>query len=339
MNRDPIRKHGLDWDRHVAALLLGCVLLVAGGPATAAEPAYPSRPLRLVVAFPAGGPPDVNARALAAQLNEQIGRPVVIDNRSGAGGAVGIGVVAKAAPDGYTFLFISQTFLINSISNPDPSYDIDRDFTPVAKLADSVGYLMVINPSIPASNLKEWVALSRTPGRRLAYGTPGIGSSQHLAGELFKRISGAQMMHVPYRGVAPALNAVLGGQEVQMISLPPTVVVDMVKTGKLRALAITSPKRWPVLPDVPTAEESGVPGYQFKGGWHGVLAPANTPAAIVTRIQTEINKAVQASRLRDFLVAGGYEPSSDNAAAFGKFLKSDRDRWAELIKLADLSTN
>jgi len=314
-------------------LSAGLLVFVSTG-AEAAADIYPSRPIRLVVPHPAGGTPDANARAVAKAIQESLGQTIVIDNRAGAQGIIGAEAVAKASPDGYTLLYTGQAFLVNAGVYRKLPYDIEKDFLPVSQVAVSDGYIIVVHPSLKAGSVRELVELSKS-AQRMGYGTPGIGSSQQLAAELFNVMSGARLSHVPYRGLAPAVIALLGGDEVQVVFAPLTVVAQHVATGKLRAIGVTAGARWKSMPDLPTVGET-IPGYKFVGGWHGMFAPARTPAAVVSRLHAEIVKAVNARQLRDYLVTGGYEPVASTPAEFRKYVEVDLAQWKKLIQLAKI---
>jgi tripartite-type tricarboxylate transporter receptor subunit TctC len=314
-------------------LSAGLLVFVSTG-AEAAADIYPSRPIRLVVPHPAGGTPDANARAVAKAIQESLGQTIVIDNRAGAQGIIGAEAVAKASPDGYTLLYTGQAFLVNAGVYRKLPYDIEKDFLPVSQVAVSDGYIIVVHPSLKAGSVRELVELSKS-AQRMGYGTPGIGSSQQLAAELLNVMSGARLSHVPYRGLAPAVIALLGGDEVQVVFAPLTVVAQHVATGKLRAIGVTAGARWKSMPDLPTVGET-IPGYKFVGGWHGMFAPARTPAALVSRLHAEIVKAVNARQLRDYLVTGGYEPVASTPAEFRKYVEADLAQWKKLVQLAKI---
>ena len=296
---------------------------------------YPNRPIRLIVPFPPGGTPDSNARALTGPMERSLGQNIAVDNRSGANGIIGMETVAHAAPDGYTFLYTTVAFIINPAVYKRLPFDVIRDFAPVTNVAIGLGYVIVVNASVAAKTVKELIALSRNPEKPLGYGTSGVGNPQHIAGELFNVRAGTTLMHVPYKGAAQAMIALLGG-EVQAMFMPPTSALPHIKSGKLRVLAYTAAKRWPAMPDLPTVAEAGVPGYQFDGAWHGIFAPAKTPGAITTRFQSEVRKAIETPQAREFLVAGGFEPIGDSPDEFRKFVAAELKKWAELARIARL---
>ncbi len=312
------------------------MLLVAAGGVHAAPEAqdFPTRPMRLVVPFPAGGTTDVNARTISGQLERQLGQAIVVDNRVGANGIIATELVARAAPDGHTLLYVSSSISLNPSIYRKLPYDTVREFAPVTLAASAVGFLVVTTAALPVASVKELVALSRTPEAKLAFGSPGYGNSLHLAGEIFKLRTGANLLHVPYKGIALALNAVIGN-EVQLVFLPPTIAVPQVKAGKARAIAFTGPQRWNVLPDVPTLAET-IPGFQIQAGWDGVFAPARTPAPVIERIQQEFARALQTPKVRDYLVSGGYEPSGSTPAEFKAFFQSEMKRYEAIVKQAGI---
>jgi tripartite-type tricarboxylate transporter receptor subunit TctC len=321
--------------RYPVLLILVTMGSVIAPPAHA--DAYPQRPIRVVVPFPAGGTPDTNARAVTEPMARALGQNIVIDNRAGANGIIGAETVKNAPPDGYTFLFTSVSFVVNPAVHRKPPYDVLRDFTPVTNVATGLGYVIVANAGLAARNVKELIALSRSSARPLAYGTSGVGNPQHLAGELFNDKAGTQLLHVPFKGAAQAMTGLLGGDEVQLMFMPPTSALPHVKSGKLRVLAYTAAKRWASMPDVPTVIEAGVPGYVFDGAWHGIFAPARTPDRVLSRFQGEVRKAIAVAKVREFLVAGGFEPIGNTPAEFRQFLVSDLKRWAEFVRIAKIT--
>jgi tripartite-type tricarboxylate transporter receptor subunit TctC len=296
--------------------------------------AYPGRPLRVVIPFPAGGTTDLNARAIAAQLERQLGQSIVVDNRVGANGIIATELVARAAPDGHTLLYVSSSISLNPSIYRKLPYDTVKDFIPVTQAAAAVGFLIIASPSLPANSVKDLIALASRPDARVAFGSPGYGNSLHLAAEVFQARTGTHMLHVPYKGVAPALNAVMGG-EIQLAFMPPTIAVPQVKAGKARALAFTGPVRWPLMADVPALAET-VPGLVIAAGWDGCFVPARVPGEIVTRLQAEIRKAAHAPKVREFLVNGGYDPIGSTPGEFRKFFHSEIKRYAQIVQEAKI---
>jgi tripartite-type tricarboxylate transporter receptor subunit TctC len=296
---------------------------------------YPDRPVRFVVPFPPGGAPDANARALGKQLQALINQVIVVDNRSGADGTIGSNHVARALPNGYTFLLSGQTLLTNAVLTDTLPYDVFRDFAPVTQVAVSDGYVVVVHPNVRAANVNELIAASNNGEKELRYGSPGIGTSQNLSGELFNAMAGAKLVHIPYRGLGPAVNALLGGDELQVGFIPVAVVAPHITAGKLRLIGITAPARWKSMPEVPTIAES-IPGFAFSGGWHGVFAPAKTPSAALAYMQAKIKQALTAPELREYLQASGYEPVGSSPEEFRKFLRADFDKWGDIIRVAKI---
>ena len=299
-----------------------------------AADAYPARPIRLIVGLAPGGTQDLIARTASRQVAAQMGQNFVIDNRDGATGIIATDLVAKAAPDGYTLLHASSDFVINTLMHRNLPSDIYRDFAPVTIVAHGVGYLMLVHPGVVAQNVKEFVALAKKPDSRLSFGSGGIGNNLHLAGELFNMRAGTRLVHVPYKGGAPAVNALIAG-EIQSLFVPPTpTVLQQLKTGRLRALAFTGTRRWALLPEVPTMVEGGVTDFVYTGAWHGWLAPAKTPKEIIARLQAETQKAMQEARVREPLIAAGYDPAGSSSADFVRIIKSDAQKTAELMRVA-----
>jgi len=314
------------------ASILGALLLV---PVTGAwGQDYPSRPIRLVLGFPSGGTPDALARRVAAQAEVQLGRSIVVDNRTGANGIIAAGIVASAPPDGYTMLFGPPALIINQIVQKKAPYDLLRDFAPVANICLGAGFILVVNSSVPVKSVKELVVLAKNSGK-LSYGTPGIGNTQHLAGELFNLRAQTQLLHVPYKGLTPAITAVLAG-EVSALFVPPTVVMPHIKSGRLRALGFSGAKRWQFMPDLPTIAEAGVPGFEVSGSWQGWFAPAKTPRGIVERLHGEIRKALQVPEVHDFILSGGYEPDGRGPEEFRKLIQSDLKKYTEIVRVAGI---
>ncbi|HSQ04697.1 MAG TPA: tripartite tricarboxylate transporter substrate binding protein [Burkholderiales bacterium] len=293
---------------------------------------YPGKPVHLLMPFPAGGTPDALGRTVASQVEGQLGQNFVVDNRTGANGIIAYQLTANAAPDGYTLVHATPSFALNTIVFRKLPYSF-KDFAPVSNIAQGYGYVMVVHPSVAANSVKELIALAKTT--QLTYGSPGVGNTLHLATELFAARAGIKMLHVPYKGVAPALAALLGG-EIQMMIVQPPAGVPQAKAGKLRAIAFTGAKRWAQMPDLPTVSESGVPGFVAHFTWNAWFAPAGTPRAIVMRLQSEVHKAVQVPKVHDFLVQGGWEPLGSTPEELDAYVKAEVKRYAEAARVANV---
>jgi tripartite-type tricarboxylate transporter receptor subunit TctC len=291
---------------------------------------FPSKPIRMILAFPPGGPTDINARNFAQKLSEQMGQQVVVDNRAGAGGNIGAAEAAKAPADGYTIFYNTSAIAIGPSLYSKVAYDPVKDFAPVA-LTATVPLVLAVNPSLPVKSVPELIAYARANPGRMNYASSGTGTITHLAAALFVVQMGLQMQHVPYKGSAPGLVDVVSGQ-VQMMIDTINTVAPYVKDNRLRALAIAIPRRSALLPDVPTlAEAANLPGFEMSA-WQGLLVPAATPQEVVSRLNAEINKAVQNPDLRARLAAGGSEPLGGTSAQYAAYIKSELARWAQVIK-------
>ena len=294
---------------------------------------YPERPLRMIVPTAPGGGTDLVARAIAQRLNQRWGQPVVVDNRAGATGGIGVEAVAHAAPDGYTLMVCTNaTVVINPHLVAQSRVDPLRDLAPVT-LAASSPFLLVVHPSVPVKSVPELIAYARAQPGRLNYSSAGNGSATHLAGVLFASMAGIDIVHIPYKGSSPAIADLIGGQiQLRFSALAP--ILPHVHAGRLRALAVSGPKRYAALPDLPTVAES-VPGYA-SDIWYGVLVPAATPAAIVAKLNAEIVRELREADFRDKLAADGAEPVANTPAEFARILRADSARWAGVIKAAGL---
>ena len=313
-------------------------LVVACGAHTAlAQPSgpYPAGPIRLVVGVPPGGNVDTLARVLVRQLESQLPHPIVIDNRGGFSGIIGYDIVAKARPDGYTLLSTAFPLAVNPSLYKSLPYDTAKDFAPITNYVKGAGYLLVINPTVPAKSVKELIAVARSGGAPLRFSSPGIGNGQHLPAELFAFKSGIPLMHVPYKGGGPAMTALLGN-EVQVNFPSPAPAAPFIQSGKIRALGFTGAARVASLPDVPTIAEAGLPGFEFDAGWHGWFAPAKTPPAVLNRIHAEIVKALQVPSVRDYYLKNGYEPLAQPPAEFRKVFIADIARYGEIVRAAKI---
>ncbi len=314
-----------------AALGLACCLVASAGVAHAQ--AWPAKPMRLVVSFAPGGANDILGRAIAQQLTEQLGQPMVVENRAGAGGAVGTEFVAKAAPDGYTFLLgtASAFAIIPHLSKP--NYDAQRDFAPVAPFA-TLNYVILAHPSVPVRNVKELIALARKSPGRFNFASSGQGSAPHLAAELFNAQAGIKLVHIPYKGGAPALTGLMGG-EVDLMFDTFITALPHVKSGRTRPLAVTSARRAATFPDLPTVAESGLPGYEA-GNWFALFAPAGTASTVIDRAAQAVAKATAAPAFRERLASQGAEPMSGTPESLASLVKTESARFARLIRDAGI---
>jgi tripartite-type tricarboxylate transporter receptor subunit TctC len=305
----------------LAALLLSC--------AAVAQP-WPSKPIRFVVPYPAGGPLDAVARLLGQKVGESVRQPVIVDNKAGAGGNIGADFVAKSAPDGYTILMGAvATHAINPTLYASMPYDAIRDFMPITQVA-STPNVLVVNPRIPASNVKEFIAYAKANPGKLNFGSGSTGSAGHLAGELFKSMAGVQMTHVPYKGAAPAMQDLIGG-EVQLMFDNLASSLAQVKAGRIRALAVTTARRSALAPELPTIAESGLPGFDIST-WFGVFAPAGTPRDVAGRLHTEFTHALAAPDVREKMLALGAEPIGSKPEEFAAYIRSEAGKYARLVK-------
>jgi tripartite-type tricarboxylate transporter receptor subunit TctC len=314
----------------VAALALA--LSVSGSVVSSAQD-YPSRPVKIVVPFGAGGPADVFSRVLAQHLTEALKQPFVVEDRPGAGSIIGTDAVAKSPPDGYTLLAMSNTHTTNESLVPNKPFQLMRDFVPVAGINYS-DLLMVINPSVPAKDLKEFIAYAKSKPGQLNYASSGTGTPYHMAAELFKAMSGTDIVHVPYKASGDMRNSVIGGH-VQLGFDAITTMAANVKAGQVRALGTSASKRSSVLPDVPTIAEAGVPGYESTI-WLGIMAPAGTPRPIVDKLNAEINKAINRPDVKEAWDKQGAVPLAMSPAEFEAYLRKDIDKWAAVVKSANI---
>lgn len=320
-------KTSLKFNRRQA---LGSLLALTGAPLLHAQPTYPVRPIRLVVPMAAGGNGDIIARLIGQDLGSMLGQPVLIDNKPGAGGNIGADQVAKATADGYTLVLGAVgTHAINASLYQRMPYDIQRDFVPVTMMA-SVPNVLVVHPSLPVKTVKELIAYGKANPGKLSFASSGAGSSIHLSGEMFKSMAGVDMSHVPYKGSAPALTDLIGGQVQLMFDNLPTSLPH-IKSGKLRAIAVTSLTRSPSLPDVPTLAESGLPGFEA-GSWFGILAPAGTPRNVVDLLNADIQKSLARGDMQKTLVERGFQPSVKGPEQFQQYIAQEIKKWQTVIK-------
>ena len=296
-----------------------------------AQDAYPSKPVKIIVAYPAGGANDIVARAIGQELAQDLGQAVVIENRSGAAGTIGADAAAKSPPDGYTLFMAAGAHTLAPSLHAKLPYDIVRDFAPVS-LAALGTYLLVVHPSVPAKSVQELIELAKAKPGALNFASSGAGAPPHLAGVMFQKLAGVTLNHVPYRGDTPAINDLMAGH-VQLAFLSIQPLIPQVKAGTLRALAITSGKRSAAVPDLPTVAESGLPGYDI-GTWWGLLAPAKTPRPIVDRLATAMRKATAVPSVKERFAAGGNVAQSNSPEEFAAMIKSEVGRYRELASAA-----
>jgi tripartite-type tricarboxylate transporter receptor subunit TctC len=294
---------------------------------------FPTRPVRIVVPFPAGGPSDILARMMAPKLTAVWGQQIIIDNRPGGGTIIGTDLVAKAPPDGHTVVMIYTGHATNPSLHSNLPYDTLRDFSAVT-LCTTLPIVLAMHPAIPANTLKELIALAKAKPGTLAFATSGNGSTGHLAGEMFKSVAGVNLVHIPYKGSAPAISDVLGGQVAMTFDGLPAALPH-VKAGKLKALAVTSTARSPLLPDVPTVAEHGYPGFAADA-WFGVIAPSKTPKDVIAKLSTDMINAVRARDVSDKLVEMGYRPIANTPEEFDQFIRAEITKWSGVIKQAGI---
>ncbi|MEN9417314.1 MAG: hypothetical protein RI988_934 [Pseudomonadota bacterium] len=298
-----------------------------------AQAGFPSRPVRLVMPFAAGGAPDVIARALAVQLGKQLGQNVFVENKLGANGIIASQEVVRATPDGHTLLIVTGSHTTNPSIYRRLPYDTLKDFAPVTQITTTPGLVLVVNPRLPIRTPEAFIEAAKSGS--VAFGSPGVGNSLHLPGELLNAQAGTKLLHVPYKGAAPAVNAVIGG-EIQAAFLTPSAASPIVKSGQVRAVAVTSANRLPMFGDVPTFNESAVPGFIYSGAWMGVVAPGGTPVGIAQRLAQEFRKALQVPELSSRLTTEGSEIVASSPEEFSRFLVQDMARFAELVRKAGI---
>lgn len=315
-------------------LVLAGVMLCAPAPASAQ--AYPVRPIRLIVPYPAGGPVDITARTMAPDLSQTLGQPVVIDNRAGAGGILATDLVAKAVGDGHTLLLGTVSNAITPAMIRKLPFDVQKDLTPVTMLV-VITSILVVHPGMPASSVRDLIALAKAKPGELRYASTGNGTPGHLAAELFKHMAGIDLLHVPYKGAAPALVEVMNGQ-VQMALLSAPGLVPHVQAKRLKALAVTNAKRSLILPDLPTVAESGLPGFEAEG-WHGVFVPSATPASAVSVLNRALLASLANEDTRTRLLRGGAEPVGLPPAQFAAKFRAEIERWSRVVKSANIKAD
>ena len=318
------------------AKLLMAVVFLGVGVAHAAEPQWPVRPLRIIVPQSAGGSTDFTARLVASKMNEYLGQQAVVDNRPGAGSIIGTDLVAKANPDGYTILVVASSITLNPTLHKKLPFDPIRDLAPVTVLS-AFPNMLAVHPALPAKSVQELIALAKAKPGQINYGSSGAATGTHLSAELFKLMTGTDMVHVPYRGGAPAVTALLGGQvQLNFATIPS--VLPHVRANRLRALGVTTAKRSPAAPEVPTIAEAGVPGYDH-GPWNGMLVPARTPAPIVNRLNAAAAKAIHLPEVKSALAQEGAEPVGNRPEEFGKMIREETVKWAKVIKAANITAD
>ena len=308
-------------------------MALCGAAGTVSAQTYPAKAVRMILPFPPGGPSDILGRALAQKMTEQMGQQVITDNRPGAGGNLGLELTAKAAPDGYTVVLSSPLISISPSLYSKLNYDPQKDLAPVSLVAQ-IQNVLLVHPSVPARTLKELVAVAKKQPGKLNYGSGGVGTTTHLAPELMQSLTGTKLVHVPFKGSGLALIGLISGQVDVLIMAVPAAQAQ-VEAGKARALAVLSEKRAAPMPKVPTTREAGVEGLEVDI-WYGILAPSATPAPIINRLNTEINKALASPDLRDKLVGVGVQPLGNSPEQFGKFIRSEAVRFAKVIKDAGI---
>jgi len=314
--------------QRVSSLIALAVFCLAPAAASMAQD-YPSRPVKMIVPFGAGGPTDIFTRLLAEELRKALGEPFVMENRPGAGTIIGSDAAAKSPPDGYTLLMVSATQTTTETLVPNKPYKLLRDFVPVASLLNSE-LVMVVHPSVPVNTVKEFIALAKSKPGALNYASSGVGSNYHMAGELFKNLTGTDILHVPYKGSSGARNDIISGQIEMMFDSVPSMA-PIIQAGRVKALGTTGKVRSAILPDVPTLSEAGVPGYEATI-WIGVMAPAGTPQPIVTLLSTEINKILGRADVREAWKKQGANTMVMTPEQFGGYVQSEIDKWAKVIQ-------
>jgi tripartite-type tricarboxylate transporter receptor subunit TctC len=319
-----------------ASLALAILSSASAGAATSAAAEYPTRPLRIVVPQGAGGSTDLTARVLAQKLGDAWGQTVIVDNRPGAGSIHGTELVTKATPDGYTLMVVGSSVSLNPLLHKKLPFDPVRDLAPVSQLT-FFSNLVVTHPAVPAKSVKELIALAKAKPGQLSFASSGLATGPHLSAELFKHMAGIDMVHVPYKGAAPANNAVLGG-EVQLVIASTVSLLPHVQAGKLRGLAVTTARRTPVAPDIPTVAESGLPGYEHND-WNGMFVPAKTPPAVIAKVSTEVAKILRSPETTAFFLQRGAETAGTSPEEFATFIRNYTPKWAKVIKAAGITAN
>jgi tripartite-type tricarboxylate transporter receptor subunit TctC len=311
----------------VHAVVVATMLAVSFVPAALAQ--YPDQPIRLIVPFPAGGGADNLARAIMPRVSQVLGQPIVIDNRPGAGGNVGAELVAHAAPDGYTLLYgTNGTHAINRALYASLGFDPVRDFAPVSRMTQ-IAAMLIVNPALPVQTVGELIQYAKANPGKVNFASAGNGTTSHLAGVLLAQTAGIDIVHVPYRGGAAAATDLVGGQVQMMIDVMPNAY-PLAKGGRVRGIAVTTQKRWPAAPELPTFSESGLPGFEVTA-WDGILAPAGTPTAVIDRLNAAIRQALDDPELRETLLSRGAQPVAGSPADFARHIRSESEKWAQVV--------
>ena len=313
--------------RRAATAFLGLAVLTTV--CVQAQSAFPSKPITMIVPFPPGGPTDLVARIIAQKMSESMGQPVIVDNRGGANGNLGAMLAVRAAADGYTMLYNTSSITLSPALYKNLGYDVKRDLAPVA-LTAVIPLALVIPPSIPANNVKEFIVYAKANPGKLSYGSAGNGNVTHLGAFQFVQANGIDAVHIPYKGSAPADVDLVGGQ-IQFMTDTINSVMPFVRDKRLKILAVTTSKRMSLFPDVPTLAESGMPGFEV-GAWQGVMVPASTPEPIIQRLNSEVMKALQAPEVRQKLAMQGAEPLGSTPQAYGEYVQKELIRWANVVK-------
>jgi tripartite-type tricarboxylate transporter receptor subunit TctC len=319
--------------RIVLSVAIGAVILSAEAQTRATAQAWPQRPVRIVVPSPPAGGTDIVARVMADHFSKAFKQQFFVENRPGAGNMIGIESVARAPADGYTFLMTASTLSLNSVLYKKVAYDPIKDFAPIT-LAAKAPNVLVVNPSVPAKTLAEFIALAKKQPGKLTYGTPGIGTSPHMCMELFKSLAGVDLQHIPYRGTVPALTDVMSGQINAMFATALSAK-PQIEAGKVRAFGVSTATRSGSMPDIPSIAEAGVPGYEAVQ-WYGFLAPAGTPAAIIAQIHAESMKALNSTEMKEKLAHDGAEPSPTSPEEFGALIRNEIEKWRKVAKAAGI---
>jgi tripartite-type tricarboxylate transporter receptor subunit TctC len=314
----------------ISGLLISAIAVVAQ-PVAAQQ--YPVRAVRLVVPFPPGGGTDTMARAIAPKLSEYLGQQVVPENRGGAGANIGAEIAAKSPPDGYTLMLATITNAIGATLYTRLNYDLARDFATITQLA-TTPHILVVHPSVPVKSVKEFTAFTRARPGELTYSSSGSGSAAHLAGELYSSLTGTKMVHVPYKGGGPSMIALVGGEVSLCFATMPSAV-GYVRAGRLRGIAVTTEKRSPSMPDLPTIAETGIKGYEA-GSWYGLSAPAGTPKEVISRLHAETVKVMALPDVKERLFNAGFEVVTSNPEAFGAFTRNEIRKWGKLVRATGL---